>query len=650
MAPRIIGEHPLATDEHGRPKVRIATIFPLDMVLVTLPGVHATQKLAYLKEVNAQRVATGRDPLYEEEEEVFFQNAVDLIVEEQTIFIRPNPDNMELAFKADETLQELAPKQRIQYLFTQNPAVRLALKRRGECWRINPLPQTPEAMRQMIRSARIGITGRDIYYYSKITGSRFLTCEEFARLGALPDAELAQHLAEIREHIGRKNALRNPEIVFFLADKAFDAAAFAACPLPAGDPARLQAAHADLQARFCAAVPAALRRDDPDDPEWRARMFAALIGLPAEAVTEDRLLGLSSEFFMQIEWLPGGRLENGELIFDSVFEAADQHPDDPALRALCDDKAQGFIFNFIREYGDVDYINVGRVIASLSKREPGGGRRGVYVAEIKTQTGAEPIVRIIRMQKWGIREHLDDHKPLLQAIMEAEEYTDYILDRRLGCRQLGMNLPQRITTHSINERYDGANPEGRGQLIRSTYFERDYILGIATDKIPPVKFARPEYALPFARLLGAAAAVNLIVGRGNHVRPVIFDDGDEIVLENAQGMPVSLIVADHTGAFHNYRDDLAATAPEYARPLTRRLAHVAGTAEFIEAFLAALVEKFTAIQAEYRRRRRAFDLLFKHRPRDEHGSFAFRWEMVLKRLDSADPRALAELIRRRATA
>jgi len=45
------------------------------------------------------------------------------------------------------------------------------------------------------------------------------------------------------------------------------------------------------------------------------------------------------------------------------------------------------------------------------------------------------------------------------------------------------------------------------------------------------------------------------------------------------------------------------------------------------------------------RRRRAFERLFEYRPRDEAGSLAYRWEMILKRLESTDPVALARAIR-----
>ena len=45
------------------------------------------------------------------------------------------------------------------------------------------------------------------------------------------------------------------------------------------------------------------------------------------------------------------------------------------------------------------------------------------------------------------------------------------------------------------------------------------------------------------------------------------------------------------------------------------------------------------------RRRRAFDTIFKHLPYDPAGSFAFRWECVLRRLDQTDADALTAAIR-----
>ena len=69
--------------------------------------------------------------------------------------------------------------------------------------------------------------------------------------------------------------------------------------------------------------------------------------------------------------------------------------------------------------------------------------------------------------------------------------------------------------------------------------------------------------------------------------------------------------------------------------------------EFAACYLAAFRDQFLHIQGDYRKRRRAFDTLFKHSRYDPGGSFAYRWECVLRRLDQTNPYALVEAIRQR---
>ncbi len=646
MPIRIIGDHPLARDAQGNLRSRIATLFPRARTLVTLPGIHATQRMAYVHAVNADRGAVGIPPLTEEEEMVEWQQSVDLIVDDNAILIRPDPDNMPLAFEADDQLQELVSKQKIKFLHVMNLKVRQAIKERGESWRIAALPHTPEDMKAMIESSRLRIGGRPIYYYNRVVGTRFLTYAAFESLADLPPLELAEHLGEIRDFSSRHNRRGYPEISFFEAAPSFGAKDFAACDVQTSGPDGLRSIYESIKAQFRAAVRTDLREDNLDNIEWRNCMFAALLAQRDETISEETFLGLSSEFYMQIEWLPGGRIEEGELVFDPIFDEFERNPDSPELRLLCDEKARGFIFNFVREFGDLEYVNIGRIIGSLSQRPSAAGRRDVYVAEIKQRATPQPFVRILRMQKWGIREHLDENKDLLRAIMEAEDYTDYILDRRLGCRQLGMNLPPRITTRKISERYRGARREYEGQMIWSTYFERDYIVGIATDKIPRLRYQNSQYALQFAALLGRTAATNIIVGRMNLQNRVLFDDGDEIMLEDEAGMPIEIVVADHTGTFVDYTSPLEAHAAAYAAPVNRRTPFTPEHEAVADAYASAFHERFTHIQLEYRKRKRAFDTLFKHRRRDEHGSFAYRWERVLDRLNRTDGVALTTEIRR----
>ncbi len=644
MTIRIMGAHPLARTVAGTLVSRIGTLFPRRRTLVTLPGIHATQRFAFIKELNSSRAQNGAPPLSEEEEMLEWQHSVDLIMEEDTILIRPDPQDMALAFEADELLQELVSKQKIKFLNLLNEPVRFAIKERGENWRIALLPQSPDEMKRMITSAMLPIGGRSIYYYSRDIGTRFLTYQQFCELGSLPDSELQAHLVEIRDFSCRFNRMGHPEVAFFAVDKSFGHSSFKPCAPLNQSPPDIRTCYEHLKAAFRDAVRPEMREDNSDNPDWRNPMFSCLIGQGGEALPEETILGLSSEFFMQIEWLPGGRIEEGELMFDSLFDEADRSPPDSELRILCDEKARGFIFNFLREFGDIDYVNVGRVIGSLSRRPSSSGRRDVYVAEIKQISSPQPVVRILRMQKWGIREHLNEGKDLLPAIMEAEEYTEYILDRRLGCRQLGMNLPARITTRKISEHYHGTRYDS--QQIWSTYFERDYLSGMATDKIPRSRFQSRTYSLAFVRLLGRAAAANIITGRLNLKNTVLFDDGDEVLMEDEYGIPRDIIVADHTGTFTDYQSDLASFAEAYAEPIRRRLLFFPSPGEVVEAYLAAFTERFLHIKQDYTRRKRSFDTLFKQRARDEQGSFAYRWERVLDRLNRTDPIALTSAIRK----
>ncbi len=638
----ILGDPPLAKDAQGRLRSRIGTAFPWSNTLVTLPGIHATQRQAYLDFLNRARQAEQMAPLSRQEESVEWHSAVDLVFEDNAILIRPDPDNMPLAFQADEMLQELVPKHRIKFLGVLNEKVRRAIERRGEYWRISPLPKSQAEMRAMIPAARMGLGGREIYYYSRTTGIRYLTLEQFISLGELDDEELRALLIEIQEYSARTRQGGQPEVTFFAADESLMRNAFAGYDFRTMEPGRLRAAFQALVDQFTQAVPPELRRDDPDTAVWRNRMVSALLGQDDQTLCEEEILALSPEFFMQIEWLPGGRIEEGELILDSILE---ENGDDEELARLRDDKPQKFIFNFVREYGDLEYVNVGRVIGSLSRRPAMYGRRDVYVAVVKQRNVEQEIVSIIRMQKWGVREHLDQGRPLIEAMIRSEEYTEYILDRRLGCRQLGMNLPLRVVAKKIAERYP--TPDGGGYTIWSPYFERAYIRGIATDKLPLCRFENQEFAVRCARLLGEAAAPNLIVGRSDLGGNPLFDDGDEVLIEDAQGMPKEIVVADHTGTFNEYLGSLQNFVGEYAQPILRRIAHVPDPGPFVQAYLDGFVERFLRIQEDYRRRRKAFDTLFKYRPRVEAGSFAYRWERVLARLDQSDPRQLAQLIRER---
>lgn len=644
MAVRIIGEDPFARGGPSHLKPRIATLFLSDHTLVTLPGIHATQRLAYVDALNQERLQAGQPPLSELEGEALWRDAVDLILDNGFVLIRPDPSGLATALAADEVLQELVSIRRIRFLNVHDAGVFQTLRARGELWRIAPLPQSVKEMQEMIAKARMRIAHQPVYYYNMVSGTRFLTCQQFAGLAHLEPPELAAQLQEIRDYSARANPRGRPEVDFFMAEGRFGAAELAGVDFPTLAPEAVQAEHARLSAAFLEAVKPEMRQDNPDDPLWRKAMLSALVQQNDSSVTEEVLHGLSPEFFLQIRWLPGGRVENGELIFDPLFDELEAHPDDAELRALCDQNAKIFFFNSMREYGDIEYANIGRIVSSLSSRPQADGRRDVYISEVKLQGVAEPVVRIIRLLKWGIREHLEEGKGLLESIMESEEYVEFILDRRLGCRQLGMKLPSRISIHKLGERYHGSRPEFENQVLWATYIERDYTRGMATDKVPPSRFRNGEFALRFARLLGQAAAPNLIVGRLHLDNRVMFDSGDEVLELDSAGLPESIIVTDHSGTFADYRHDLIHFASGYADPVNRRIPDLVNAAEFAQAYLAGFRARFAAIKEEFLRRKRAFFTLFRHGRYDQEGAFAYRWERVLERLERSDAGALAEAI------
>ena len=644
----VIGELPLDPSVPTSSRPRIGTVFLRTPGLVTRTPLHATQRLAWIDALNEARVASGEGPLTEAEIEAEWAHSVDLLFNESHVLIRPDSAAMDLAFQADEMLQQRLriSKRLIRFLNIASDKVRGALRARGEYWRMSVVPLQQEEIMAHIHNARAVIDGLPIYYHNQTTGTRFLTLQEFEGLASQPDHVLRKMLVEIKTFSARRNRHGCPEIDFFLSPPAFGRRDFEPVDFVILDNASLRQKHAELAAAFRAAVPPTLCEDKPAEIEWRNQMFAALMSQSHETSAKEIVHGLSPEFFLQIEWLPGARIEEGELLLDPVFAEADAEPQNAELQAMCDLRAREFIFNYVREFGDIEYVNIGRIGRSLSLRREETRRNAVYIAEVKQSGNPVPVVRIIRLQKWGIAEHLNDGFDLLTAILRAEDYTDYILDRRLGCRQLGMHLPPHVQTRRISERYMGQNSRYHGQVYWTTYLERDYVGGRASDKLPDAAYQNPAFNCQLARLLGEAASVNLIVGRMRVDRTsVLFDDGDEIIFLGADRLPFMLAVSDHTGTFTNYEDSLTLNIEAYAQPVNRRASRMPNAAEFADIYLEAFVQRFQHIQQVYRERRRAFDSLFKHRPWDPGGSMAYRWFHILKRVDAADPQQLAAIIR-----
>lgn len=641
---KILGDPIFARNADGSLKSRIGTLFFRTPGLVTQRGVHAMQRLAWTKELNRLRAENGQPALTDAECQAEWADSADLLFTEDTVLIRPDPDHMELAFKADEVLQTLVSKRQIRFLNTHAAMVRDALRARGENWRMARPAQSPEEIDRAIVAARTAIAHEPIYYYNGRTGTRYLTAEGFSSIVALAPKVFRAQMEEITRGLRSHNRLGQPEIALFPAslDAAVGAALAAVSPGILDD-AQLKAAYADVETKWRLALPNNLREETVANFDWRNEMNATLAHEPNETNIgdQDLIQGISPEFYRQIEWLPGARMEDGQLLFDPIYDEA-KRTQDPELLDLCDVRVRSIIFNTFRVLGAIEYVNVGRITHSLARRPIPGSRRGnVYLVQCKLEDEDRMRLFTLRFQKWDVAEHLDEGKDLLQAIVEANEYADYIMDRRLACRQLGMNLPQNVGFSQLTEKYQGHN-QYNGTTVRSYYYIRAYVPGTASDKIPVERFRNPAFAQVFAALMGEAAALDMIVGRAaTETGTCVFDQVYEVLQYGPNGLPVQIKITDHAGSFVKYREPFDSLVGAYAYPIVRRKAFVPNYEAFVKAYVQAFARKLADVQAKYRARRRAFDELFFHRPYDQAGSGAFRWSCTLKRLDTCDPSAVA---------
>jgi hypothetical protein len=640
---RILGEKIFAKDAEGHLLTRIGTMFFRTPGLVTTRSVHAMQRMMWLDEVNSARAAAGEPPLTPEEEEEELSQSVDLIFTDDAVLIRPDPERMDLAILADEVLRTMVSKRQIRFLNTSSGKVRAALCDRGENWRMARNPISDEDMTMVIERSRESIECLPVYYYNRATGTRFITAGGYLQVAELPDVAYRRQIKEVVDGLNKRNRLGHPEVDLFPLTTPIEIKkSLRGLPITELSDIELRRAVDKIATDWRASLPPELRDETTANYDWRNAMCQTITRQPNDTAADERELvsGIAAEFYRQIEWLPGARIVDGELIFDELYEEA-ARTQDPELMSLCDSRAKALIFHLTRVFGAIDFINIGRIASSLSRKpNPNGHRGNLYIIQYRDTGAKSPKMMILRFQKWGVKEHLDEGKDLMRAMLEADEYSDYILDRRLMCRQLGMNLPKRIGFGHFTEKYRGHN-QYNGITVRTGCLVRPYIRGVASDKIQPPRYRNPAFALKFAKLMGAAAAVDLIVGRrSSSTHEILFDHSYEIVLCGDDGLPNSVKVTDHVGSFVDYESELVDGVADYAEVVRSRRALLPDYDAFADAYVCAFAEKLAEVQASYRSRRRAFDGLFADRPFDTNGSGAYRWARALARLDRANPEAI----------
>lgn len=167
---------------------------------------------------------------------------------------------------------------------------------------------------------------------------------------------------------------------------------------------------------------------------------------------------------------------------------------------------------------------------------------------------------------------------LANAIYHADIYADNVMERRLAARQLGMKLAEHVSTQRVyvyNEKFRRHLP--------FIYCQREYINGIATDKIPAEMYHTPMFVPVFGELLGRAAASNIMAGRAYFgpaapetpnsplIWRTLFDDSDEImVLNQKTNLPAEIVLGDLTGSFMDCDRPMSESIQDYAMPVIRR--------------------------------------------------------------------------------
>jgi hypothetical protein len=565
-----------------------------------------------------------------------YQDAVALLLRNDIILIRSDPEFMSHVFAADAMLQQFIPKDRIQFTGLHIPEVRRNLRHKGESWRMSPAPRSAGEMAEYVRASRVWVhTGLTVYYNAP-TGGRFLTYSEFMRIRPLMDLDPKEALSRLKEILllfQRVNNWGCRELSFFLpAGRSLDCASLeeAVCawdspaqPGPNEEVKRCFDRFADL---FALTAGTELMADDENNAVWRTTMFCRISDINEEEM-EEWALGLSSEFHLNVKWLPGATVSDGSLQFD------------PSLSK----RTQGLITSLWERTAGFLSINIGHVELPQTHRDISGQERDVYLVVMTTKEGKDAI-RLLRLMKWDVIHRIKIGVPVQQAIAETLYYRDYIFDRLHAAAQLGFPI---LSYNDI--RLDEEIP-GLG-VLPAFFFERPYVQGTVTDKIPLSCYGKPAFLTNLSRLLGAAATFSLVLGKASPVTGKMFyDDGDELVQFDQHGIPNRLVIIETTGSFTDWTTPLLTLLPQCLTHLRGHLEKglkkglpMATVQESISIFADSLVEKIREVKAITESPSSGVAGLFRDR-KPEPGGIRNRWEGILSRLRATDCEELREYI------
>jgi hypothetical protein len=633
MGVTFIGPDFFAIDEKGDLLSPIATIFPKYNAIVCVRGIHAWHIAVMLEFLKLRHPEMSPRELEELETDLYL-DAVSLVCRDSLILVRADPSDMERAFAADQILQLFFPKERIQFTGLHIAEIRKQLRHRGECWRMSPTPRSVEEICSQVRASKVQVRTGLTVFYNAPTGGRFLTYDEFMRIKPLLETDRVEAIARLQEILNlyqSENSMGSRELSFFLpAGVRIDTAgldqvvSMLRAPVSNDDVEKAKRMFNRFVSHFAELASPELMMEDYDNAVWRTTMFCRLFHIKEEEM-EEWALDLSPEFHLNVKWLPGASIVGDELRFD----AGVHH------------RVQGLITHFWEKSGGLLSINVGRVEQSQSSRDISGEKREVYLV-VTSARDEKDSIHIVRHIKWDVFHRIMMGIPLDQAIADTIKYRDFIFDRLHAAAMLGFPILSYVDIR-LDEQVPRLGP------IPAFFFERQYIAGIVTDKIPIFCYKNPNFIENLSSLLGETAAFSLVLGRSSPITGKIFyDDGDEVIQLNAKSMPIRLIIIETTGSFTDWTTPLIAMLPQclvrFRAHLDRALKSGAPPRMIknsVAIFAEALCDKIS------RTKEIAFSpdirSLFDDRP-PEQGGIRNRWEGIIQRLDATDEKELWDYI------
>lgn len=607
--------------------------------------VEALSGIVFSKDAGDETFKITKDRLTKSVEEKFMENIHAYV----PLVIRGAGENVELVVRKDahivmdrvnDSIEALEkgygiPPLKVKVIgsgMAVNKELFREFEKRGELWRLYPPMKSKKQQKEFILDSTKKTDHGVKLYYCPGTGEGLLPYGELADFVSIyrscPDSErgragglLAKRLREIIRLNSEKNRENRRSLVFFGLKKdseynPIEDLEKAARLIEDGAPeADVDGQLKALKKNLKDATEKNLRKDDLDDKAFRRTVYERLMGYSPENRGVEAEIGLGSEYKGEVAWEPGGITRHaGSQWHVEISRYAPQR-----AAALIKD-----LEKHCHEQGqELEHVNVGKVIESMSKRKKLGEdeHREVYVVEWKTSKPPAKHVDLIRRQKWDEQHYLDgmefpiegsdrmmflglptvramradhhmnwyltDERGDRQYIKDAEgrraygegrrlskeqakslsrEYRSYFLARLDMEEKLGIERPD---TNAISFMQDHPS---HGE-IEVVLFDRKFVEGRAVDKMAPEFFRNMDFNLSLTRFMGKEAAINFALGRRNpFTGEVVYADGDEIAQLSKEGenMKVdNIIMADSTSMMGDVDSDHKAFTPAYANWLAR---------------------------------------------------------------------------------